>query len=1175
MSDPLKLPANHRLVKLAKQLGKDFPPTVQQARVIEHPLAPLLVVAGAGSGKTTTMAMRVASLVAEEQVHPEEILGLTFTRKATANLDRDIRTLLARLHASEVLLPPTIRTYDAFASELAKDYGMRIGANTDAHLITDGQAQQLMQQIVRSAPGNYALLNLTPRSLAANARALAVEMRNNLLDVDETRTALLRYGLEAANQLLPGRKAKSNAATRQLAAFGETDLPPALRPLVEMGVEMSKESCEVVTSLISRYLLLDLVETYQQRKVELGVSEFADHTALAVEIAQLPDVQQALRSRYKLVLLDEFQDTSVAQLHLLRSLFGNGHAVTAVGDPHQAIYGWRGASAQALTDFRDTFGGEQPVTQLELTYTFRNSKAILDLANHTAAPLRDMSSIDVQPLAVPPQATAGQTRFAIAESQRAEFETVADAIQTLWQPNRGETIAVLCRTNKTLRKVAQLLHDRNIPCKFSGMAGLLAIPEVADVRALIDVAVDATRGDAAARLLTRLRLGIMDIQVLAEWAKQSLPDRDFTANLAETLTNLPPEDFFLGNDRTAVLSPTARERLQWLRAAIIEVRSACARPLPDIVAVAERALGVDIDVLARPDARGVSARRYLDQFRLIARNFIPISPTPAPLDDFVSWLQMVDEAGEDLSGSVGVELDSDRDDAAVELLTMHTAKGLEFTHVIVAGMTDAEFPTNSHHGKLEISDSAWLTATDVLPYHLRKDANALPELLGPPADSPVWQLPSDHPLVAYVNESAATKLLAGYKRATGFYRLNEERRLAYVAFTRAEKTLLLTSSRSAPASKDPLAPSARRVSRFLTEHFDVDDPHREIGPSTDKLITRQDAWIAKPPPVTTLALGPLSGSYGVLELPDEVEPWDELHERSCQAVVDAPCAPTYPAALHDDQRTATLAPLAARISELAALGPDERQKHLRDLAVSSTPEPYAMQLLWQESQLLLEELERDDADEIYAPTRMSATGAQHAAADPQQYLEYLRRPLPSEPIAAARLGTEFHKWVEDYYATRSQQLFVEPHADADTAAAITAWQRQFLNSRFASQTPIATETPATLTIARQGTPLRIDCKIDAVFRVGQRYLIVDWKTGRAPQNEQEWQLRALQLQIYRHAYAQTNEIDVEAIDAALYYVASDTELVAPPLSQAEIAAKLQRVDDSVINEVLNPRTPDE
>ncbi|MDO5727598.1 MAG: 3'-5' exonuclease, partial [Bowdeniella nasicola] len=710
--------------------------------------------------------------------------------------------------------------------------------------------------------------------------------------------------------------------------------------------------------------------------------------------------------------------------------------------------------------------------------------------------------------------------------------------------------------------------------KFAGMTGLLAIPEVADVRALIDVAVDATRGEAAARLLTRLRLGIRDIQILAKWAKQSLPEGDFTANLAETLTNLPPADFCIEDDPHKVLSPAARERLEQLREAIIAVRSACARPLPDIIAVAERALGIDIDVLARPDARGVSARRYLDQFRLIARNFVPISPTPAPLDDFVSWLQMVDQAGEDLSGNVGAHLDSDRDDAAVELLTMHTAKGLEFTHVIVAGMSDAEFPTNNYRGKLEISDSAWLTATDMLPFQLRKDASALPELLGPAPDSPIWHSPPDHPLVAYLGETNAAKLLSGYKRAAGFYRLNEERRLAYVAFTRAEQTLVLTAPRAVTSTSNPLALSQRRISRFIAEHFDEDDPHRLIGPDTTTTATKKQAWIAAPPQSPTVSRAPLVGAFGTLELPNELAPWEELAERLASQSDNSQQIPTYPASLYDEERATALAPLAERIRQFASLDAQARQELLQQSVAQSGAQPWSLQLLWQESELLLQELQRDDAHEIYVPERMSATGAQHAASNPQQYLEYLRRPLPSEPVAAARLGTEFHKWVEDYYTTRSQQLFVEPHADADTAAAITSWQRRFLASRFADKTPVATETPATLTIVRDGSPLRIDCKIDAVFVVDGRHLIVDWKTGRAPRNEQEWQLRALQLQLYRHAYGQTHEIDVELIDALLYYVASDTEFVAPALTRAEIAERLAHIDDSVVHEVLNPNLED-
>ena len=142
-----------------------------------------------------------------------------------------------------------------------------------------------------------------------------------------------------------------------------------------------------------RIAFLGPIEAYQKRKREMGLLDFSDQLVLATRIVrEVPSVRAALREEFRAVLLDEFQDTSVIQMELLSTLFGD-HAVTAVGDPNQAIYGWRGASASSLETFLERFqtGVAEEDQTLTLSTAWRNDVSILDAANRVAAPLREVA----------------------------------------------------------------------------------------------------------------------------------------------------------------------------------------------------------------------------------------------------------------------------------------------------------------------------------------------------------------------------------------------------------------------------------------------------------------------------------------------------------------------------------------------------------------------------------------------------------------------------------------------------------------------------------------------------------------------------------------------------------------------------------------------------------------
>ncbi|HWJ84599.1 MAG TPA: ATP-dependent helicase, partial [Cellulomonas sp.] len=500
-------------VRIAELTGQPRP-TDEQERIVEAPLLPALVVAGAGSGKTETMAARVVWLLANGLVAPDQVLGLTFTRKAAGELGervrRRVRLLVRCAAAAGVELPgrdamgvgglldglarPTISTYNAYAASLVSDHALRIGLDPSARLLGEAAQWQLASEVVEAWDddlGTEAALSTVVEAVLAMSGALD----EHLLD-----PAAARTGIEGiADALL---------AT-----------PPGTPPRGPYA-----DVAKLLGSLGERARLLDVVARYRERKRAADAIDFGDQVALAARLARdVPEVGAAERERFRVVLLDEYQDTSYAQLTLLSALFGGGHAVTAVGDPHQSIYGWRGASAGGLEDFPTTFpivtdGGRRRADVHQLSTSWRNDAAILDAANHVAAPLRSAAArVPVPVLETRPGAGAGHVRAHVAETLEDEARTVAEFVAERWRPGGRDaprvTAAVLCRKRSQFEPLRRALRARGLPVEVVGLGGLLSAPEVVDLLAALQAAHDPTRGDALMRLLTgaRMRLGAADL----------------------------------------------------------------------------------------------------------------------------------------------------------------------------------------------------------------------------------------------------------------------------------------------------------------------------------------------------------------------------------------------------------------------------------------------------------------------------------------------------------------------------------------------------------------------------------------------------------------------------------------------------------------------------------------
>ncbi|MEV6551249.1 UvrD-helicase domain-containing protein [Streptomyces sp. NPDC051597] len=754
--------------ELKELLGIPFTP--EQTACITAPPAPQVVVAGAGSGKTTVMAARVVWLVGTGQVAPEQVLGLTFTNKAAGELAERVRTALVRAGITDpdAIDPdnppgePRISTYHAFAGQLLTDHGLRIGLEPTSRLLADATRYQLAARVLREAPGPYPALTKSFASLVSDLLALDAELAEHLVRPGELRA----YDRELLRALESAKL--SNADLRKVPEAAE-----------------------------GRLELLDLTERYREAKKSRDLLDFGDQIALSAELALTrPEVGRILRDEFRVVLLDEYQDTSVAQRRLLAALFGGGtgHAVTAVGDPCQAIYGWRGASVANLDDFPRHFPYEdgRPATRHSLSENRRSGGRLLDLANSLAAPLRAMHA-GVEALRPAPGAERdGVVRIALLDTHQEEIDWLADSLAHLVRTGKepGE-IAVLCRTAGDFPQIQGALVARDIPVEVVGLSGLLHLPEVADLVAVCEVLQDPGANASLVRVLTgpRWRIGPRDLALLGRRARrlvrrekagsddpdQRLADAVEGVDPAEVISLADALDTFLeaGDDEDDGLpfSAEARVRFARLAAELRDLRRSLADSLMDVLHRVLTTTGLEVELSASPHALAARRRETLGNFLDIAAGFAALDGE-ASLLAFLGFLRTAAQYEKGLDNALpGGE-------NTVKVLTAHKSKGLEWDVVAVPGLVNGVFPSTQ-------SREAWTAQAKVLPHALRGDAPTLPA-------TPEWD----------------AKGIKAFKEELKEHQHTEELRLGYVTFTRPRSLLLGSGHWWGPSQKKPRGPSA-------------------------------------------------------------------------------------------------------------------------------------------------------------------------------------------------------------------------------------------------------------------------------------------------------------------------------------------------------------------------------
>ncbi|MGB5112128.1 MAG: ATP-dependent DNA helicase [Mycobacterium sp.] len=1076
--------------ELAEALGL-FTPTAEQAAVIAAPPGPLVVIAGAGAGKTETMAARVVWLVANGYAQPGEVLGLTFTRKAAGQLLRRVRTRLARLAGTglgrdiRAADPPTISTYHAFAGSLLRDHGLLLPVEPDTRLIGETELWQLAFRVVCEHP-RVLDTEKSPAAVTAMVLRLAGALSEHLVDT----AALLdsHAELERLIQHLP-------------AGGSQRDRGP------------SRWLLKLLATQTERTELVPLIDELHRRMRAEKVMDFGAQMSAAARLAvSAPQVGEQLRQRYRVVLLDEYQDTGHAQRIALSSLFGGGVdddlALTAVGDPIQSIYGWRGASATNLPRFASDFplSDGTPAPTLELRTSWRNPPEALQLANAVSVQARKRS-VSVRELLPRPDAEPGTIRAALLYDVVAERNWVAEQVAARYRATpTPPTAAVLVRRNADAAPMAEALTARGIPVEVVGLAGLLAIPEVADVVAMLRLVVDPTGGAAAMRVLSgpRWRLGARDIAALWQRAvaldvpapgqagtverivAQAAPDAD-TACLADALCDPGPPELYsqVGYGRIVALG----RELTGLRAHLIH-------PLPDLIAEVRRVLGVDVEVrAARSVPAGWGGTEHLDAFGDVVADFTARSDGAA-----AGLLAYLDAAAVVENGLAPAEMTVSTD--RVQILTVHAAKGLEWQVVAVPHLSGRVFPSTA-------MARTWLSDAGDLPPLLRGD-RAISRRSARP-DAPV----NEHGVpvldTSDVNDrKTLSDKIAHHKDMLAQRRGDEERRLLYVALTRSEDTLLLSGHHWGPTEAKPRGPS-----EFLLELKSIIDTSAAAGQPCGII----DEWAPDP---LDGELNPLRGS-----VVEAVWPVEVAGDRRA-----------------DIERGAALVAQAAEGAVGTALDPEDWTADV--------------------DALLAERERAAEQAPVELPGQLSVSTLVDLGKDPAAARQRLRRRLPARPDPHALLGNAFHEWVQRYF--HAERLFdlddLPGAADRETGRAhaeeLSDLQAAFAGSAWASRTPIDVEVPFDMILdGPRATVIR--GRIDAVFTEADGgAVVVDWKTGAPPSTPEALQHAAVQLAVYRLAWAGLQGCPVDSVRAAFHYVRSGVTVMPDSLPGADELAELLR-----------------
>lgn len=746
----------------------------EQLQAVTHQSGPLLIVAGAGTGKTTVITRRIAWLIQQKLAKPEEILALTFTEKAASEMEERVDLLMPLGYVDF-----WISTFHAFCERILKQHALEIGLSSDFKLLDDTRQWILVHK---------------------NLDKFKLDHYRPLGNPSKFISALLQHFSRCKDEVISPEDYLKYAAELSLAG-GSAELIPS----TEEGDEPAR-----VRELAGAY------QVYQQLLLDNGYLDFGDLINYTLELfRRRPGILNHYRRKFVHILVDEFQDTNFAQYELVR-LLAQPKAVTSgellvtrrqeigfsrdsslatsnltvVGDDDQSIYKFRGASVSNIMKFKDDF---PDLTQVTLVQNYRSSQEILDLSykliqNNNPDRLevklgiskRLVNPTSSQNTVVSGQLNAGAvpttdnrlqtTDIAVLEGRDLsdEIDLVVKKILALKKASpegSWNDFCILIRSRSASDEILPRLEAAGIPFTYLANTGLYRKPLIADLVGYLKLLDNYHESASVYRTLNfpRFRLAAQDLATLVQYSHKH------TLSLYEALRVVleQPEEGEL-----AKLAPETRSKVQDVLALVHQhTEMAKDRSAVEVFVTAIKDLHV-AELLEEETLENAQNREFLEQFYKKIEAFEQDkSGSDTSLRAFLHDLQLELAAGHD--GTIA--FDPNQGPESVKVLTVHASKGLEFETVFIVNLVDQRFPTREKSTGIDIPEAL---VKDILP--------------------------------------------------EGDFHLQEERRLFYVAMTRAKKRLYFTWA------KDYGGARAKKPSIFLQELELV--PSDKVNKATGKVV---------------------------------------------------------------------------------------------------------------------------------------------------------------------------------------------------------------------------------------------------------------------------------------------------------------------------------------------------
>ncbi|WP_455360346.1 DNA helicase PcrA [Streptomyces sp. SYSU K21746] len=591
----------------------------QQRAAVVHSGSPLLIVAGAGSGKTRVLTHRIGHLLSARRVHPGEILAITFTNKAAGEMKERVESLVGpRAHAMWVM------TFHSACVRILRRESKKLGFTSSFSIYDAADSKRLMALVCRD-------LDLDPKKFPPKSFSAKISnLKNELID-EET---------------FAGQAAGGTSRTESGGGFEET--------------------------------LAEAYAMYQSRLREANALDFDDIIMTTVHLLQaFPDVAEHYRRRFRHVLVDEYQDTNHAQYTLVRELVGPGTQEVApaelcvVGDADQSIYAFRGATIRNILQFEEDY---PDATTILLEQNYRSTQTILSAAN--AVIERNESR---RPKNLWTNAGSGARIIGyVADTEHDEAQFVADEIDRLTDAGDAKAgdVAIFYRTNAQSRVFEEIFIRVGLPYKVVGGVRFYERKEVRDVLAYLRILANPEDAVPLRRILNVPKRGIGDraeamIEALALREKITFPQAlkrvDEAYGMASRSTNAVKRFNVLMDDLRTIVESGAG-------------------PATVLEAVLERT-GYLAELQASTDPQDETRIENLQELAAVALEFEQErgEDNPGTLADFLEQVALVADSDqipdEDTEGS-----------GVITLMTLHTAKGLEFPVVFLTGMEDGVFP---------------------------------------------------------------------------------------------------------------------------------------------------------------------------------------------------------------------------------------------------------------------------------------------------------------------------------------------------------------------------------------------------------------------------------------------------------------------------------------------------